>query len=161
MNTDRIADLLLSRAVLTVATSTILLTAAFVGIAVIVEGRMVADLPTRLPVYVLVFALAFIVTMLKLDNRHRDGMQILIATCGIGVITTLLVSLATEGGLYLAQEPETLLRRGLIVVFLAAAIICTGLGIWGVRHWREFVGGGAGGYDRPTASDGGLQDTYK
>lgn len=160
MNSDRFADLLLSRVFLTVAASTVLLTAAFVGIAVVIEGQIVAGLTTRLPVYVLVFALAFIVSLLKLDNRNRDGMQILIATCGIGIVAALLFGLATEGAIYLAHEPETLLRRGLIVVFLAAGIICTGLGIWGVRHWREFVGPSA--YTRTkTASDGGLNDTYK
>ncbi|MFC3958118.1 hypothetical protein [Halovivax cerinus] len=160
MNTDRIADLLASRAVLTVASSTVLLTLAFVGVAVVVEGQIVGDVSTRLPVYVLVFALGFIVSLLKLDNRNRDGMQILIATAGIGTVAALLVGLATEGAVYLVDSPEALLHRGLIVVFLAAGIICTGLGIWGVRHWREFVGPNAYTRSKP-ANDGGMNDAYK
>src|SRR6056297_860948 len=160
MNTDRIVDLLTSRAVLTVVPSTILLTLAFVGIAVVVEGLVVTNLVTRLPVYVLVFALAFIVSLLKLDNRNRDGMQILIATAGIGFAAGLLFGLASEGAFYLAYNPGGLLRRGLIVVFLAAGIICTGLGIWGIRHWREFVTATTAS-PSTTASDGGMNDAYK
>ncbi|WP_254863422.1 hypothetical protein [Halovivax gelatinilyticus] len=140
MNTDRIVELVLSRIFLTVAGSTVLLTSAFVGLAVIWEGRIVSGVTTRLPFYVLVFSLAFIVALLKLDNRDRDGTQILIATTGIGLGAGSLFGLATEGIAYTLYEPEAVFQTGLAVVFLAAGIICTGLGIWGVRHWREFVG---------------------
>ena len=139
MNTDRLSATLASRAFLTVAGSTILLTAAFVGMAVVWEGLIVSGLTTRLPFYVLVFAVAFVVSLLQLDNRDRDGATVLIATVGIGVLAAILVGLAAEGAFYTAHEPAVVFRTQLVVVFFAAGIICTGLGIWGVRHWREFV----------------------
>ncbi|WP_290813256.1 hypothetical protein [Halovivax sp.] len=140
MNSDRLRTLLSSRAFWTIAGSTVLLTSAFVGVAVLWEGRIVAGATSRLPFYVLVFAIGFILALWKLDDRERDGAQILIATTGIGLGTGLLAGFATEGAYYAAHEPTTVIQRGLLVLFMAAAIICTGLGIWGVRHWREFVG---------------------
>ena len=140
MESDRLADYLLSRVFLTVASTTVLLTFAFVGLAVLWEGRVVSGVTTRTPFYVLVFSIAFILSLLKLDSRDRDGTQILIATTGIGTATSILIGLATEGIAYTLTEPGVVFQEGLVVVFLSAAIICTGLGIWGVRHWREFVG---------------------
>ncbi|WP_247729138.1 hypothetical protein [Halovivax limisalsi] len=142
MNRERIVERLSSRVFLTVAGSTVLLTFAFVGLAVLWEGRIVANVTSRLPFYVLVFAIAFIFALLKLDNRERDGTQILVATAGIGLVAAIIFGLAIEGAAYTLYEPYEVFQTGLVVVFLAAGIICTGLGIWGVRHWREFVATG-------------------
>ena len=139
MNTDRLRSALLSRAFLTVAGSTLLLTWAFVGIAVLVEGRIVSGLSSRVPFYGLVFAIAFILALWKLDDRDRDGLTILIATIGLGVGAALLVGFATEGVFFTREHPGSVFIPELIVGFTTAAIMCTGLGIWGVRHWREFV----------------------
>lgn len=140
MDTDRLRNAILSRAFLTVACSTILLTWAFVGVAVLMEGLLVPDVPSRVPLYGLVFAIAFVLSLWKLDDRSRDGTTILIATTGIGAGVATVVGLASEGALYTVENPSTVLTRPeLFVGFTTAALICTGLGIWGVRHWREYV----------------------
>lgn len=131
-----------SRALFTIVGSTILLTAAFVGVAALVSGEL-AGATDRLPYYVLFFAVVFILTLWKLDDRRRDGTAILIAVTGISVGASILTVFAYEGAAYAYSDPSNVIERNLIVWFTAAAAICTGLGFWGLRHWREFATPGA------------------
>lgn len=147
-----------SRALVTIVGSTVLLTAAFVGIAALGSGERVADVADRIPYYVLAFAVVFILVLWKLDDRHRDGTSILIAVTGIAVGTSILLAFAAEGVAYALADPSNVLERNLIVWFTAAATICTGLGLWGLRHWREFA---TAERSRRTASAGASARTRK
>ena len=45
-----------------------------------------------------------------------------------------------EGVLFAFRNPELVFVSQLVYYFIAAALIGTGIGYWGVRHWREFAG---------------------
>ena len=139
MESTELQRRLLSPALLTVVGSTVLLTAAFVGLAALWSRELAPGITARLPFYVLVFAVAFILALWRLDDRHQDGLTVLIAVSGIAFATALLFGFAAEGAVYAAYNPMEVVERQLIVLFAAAAINCTGLGLWGVRHWREFA----------------------
>jgi uncharacterized membrane protein len=123
---------------------TLVLTAAFVGVVALVSG-LSPGLNTRLPVYVLVMAGSFVGTLLVVERRRRDGRQIIVTATGVGTAVFVLVALAGEGVSYAAANPAEVFDPTLILYLLAAGLIGTGLGYWGVRHWREFTGGGAEG----------------
>lgn len=131
---------LLSRTLVTVVGFTIVLTAGFVGLAAIVKGDT-SGVSGRISYYVLTVAVGFLVSLWKLDDPDRDGVTVLVAAGGIGASAGTLIALAVEGIVYAIAEPGTVMGSDLLVYFLAAAIICTGLGIWGLRHWREFANG--------------------
>ena len=139
MNAADLRDRLLSPVLLTVVASTVLLTAAFVGLAALWSQELQPGSTTRLPFYLLAFAVAFLLALWKLDDRHQDGLTVLIAVSGIALLAGLLVGFAVEGAVYAAYNPWEVIETQLIVLFAAAAIICTALGLWGVRHWREFA----------------------
>lgn len=132
-------DRLLSPAALTVAGSTVVLTAAFVGVAALFTDELVSGLTGRIPYYVFVFAVGFLGALWKLDDRSRDGLTVLIASLGIALGAGLLVGFAVEGLRYAVEHPGNVIERQLVVYFGAAGIICTALGVWVVRHWREFA----------------------
>ena len=117
---------------------TVIMTASFVGVVALVAGDMVG-VTERIPYYVLVTAVAFVVSLLKLDDESIDGVTVLIATTGIAIGCGVLFALAFEGIRYGFYNPEELVASQLLVYFLAAALICTGLGVWALRHWREFT----------------------
>jgi hypothetical protein len=127
-----------------VAGCTLVLTAAFVGVVALVSG-LSPGLNTRLPVYVLVMAGSFVGTLLVVERRRRDGRQIIVTAAGVGTAAFVLVALAGEGLSYAAANPTEVFDPTLILYLLAAGLIGTGLGYWGVRHWREFTGEQAGG----------------
>lgn len=115
-----------------------LLTAAMYGVvAVFVED--VTGLTTRVPYYVVVGAVVFVVSMFVLENPSEAGLPIITTTTGIGVAGFLLVGFAWEGIRYAAIEPTELLASSLVLYFLAAALICTATGYWALHHWREFA----------------------
>ena len=126
-------------AVAAVVGSTVVLTAAFVGLAALIGGQLSGSLG-RVPFYLLVAAIVFMLTLWKLDDRERDGLTVLVAVTGIGLLGGVIFGLAVEGANFAISNPSTVFHSwDVIVFFAAAAIICTGLGLWGVRHWREVV----------------------
>lgn len=127
-----------------VAACTLVLTASFVGVLALVSG-LSPGLGRRLPVYVLVMAGSFVGTLLVVERRRRDGRQILVTAAGVGASVFVLVGLAGEGLFYAAANRAEVFDPTLILYFVAAGLIGTGLGYWGVRHWREFASEGAGG----------------
>jgi hypothetical protein len=42
--------------------------------------------------------------------------------------------------IYAVTDPDEIVASQVLVYFVAAALICTGVGVWGLRHWREFAG---------------------
>ncbi|MDZ7730334.1 MAG: hypothetical protein U5K37_04525 [Natrialbaceae archaeon] len=117
---------------------TILLTAAFVGFVALTGGATtgVAD---RIHYYILGLAAVFVTALWQLDDRDHDGGVILVAATSIAVVAATILGLAAEGFYYAMRDPGQALQTELLVYFIAAALICTGLGIWAVRHWREFA----------------------
>jgi drug/metabolite transporter (DMT)-like permease len=119
--------------------STVFLTAAFLGVVSVVTGS-VSAFEQRLPIYVLVAAFAFLAVILVLEDPEESGAPILASTVVIGVSALIGVSLAGEGLLYTLEKPDQVASSQVIFYFVAAALICTGLGYWAVHHWREFTG---------------------
>ncbi|WP_123537812.1 hypothetical protein [Halosimplex salinum] len=135
---DRVRQVAGAPAVLGVAGLTALLTCAFVGLLAFVSGAR-PDVGSRLPYYVLVMALVFVVAVFRLDDRDRQGTHVLSSVSAVSVVAFVLVGLAVEGVVYAVQNPGELVASQLIVYFAAAALICTGVSVWGLRHWREFA----------------------
>jgi O-antigen ligase len=134
----RLRRLLGARAALGVAGLTVLLTCAFVGLLAFVSGARPA-VGARLPYYLLVAGVVFVAVLYRVDSREREGTRVLSSVTAVAVAAFLLTGLAVEGLLYAARNPGAIVASQLIVYFLAAALICTGLGMWGLRHWREFA----------------------
>ena len=116
----------------------VVLTAGFVGLVALVSGDTSA-IGDRVPYYLLATAVAFVVTLKKLDDGRTDGLTVLVATTGIALGAGSLFSLSVEGVIYGVTNPGDVVASQLVVYFLAAALICTGLGMWGLQHWREFT----------------------
>lgn len=115
-----------------------LLTAALYGIvAVFVEG--VTGLTSRIPYYVVVGAIVFVVSMFVLEDPRESGVPIITTTTGLGVAGFLLVGFAVEGVRYGWYNLTQLFSSKLVLYFLAAALICTATGYWALHHWREFA----------------------
>lgn len=126
------------RAVVLVAGATVVLTAAFVGVVALGEGRT-AGVRGRLPFYVFGGALIFVTTLVSLENPEEGGLPILTTTAAVSVLGFALIALAGEGTLYALRNPNLVIESSLVVYFLAAALVCTGTVYWGINHWREFT----------------------
>ncbi|GAB3027245.1 hypothetical protein [Natronobiforma cellulositropha] len=118
---------------------TVVLTAAMVGVVALISSETSA-ISGRLPYYALVAAVAFVATLWRLDDDSVDGMTVLIASGGIALASGVLVALAVEGAIFGVTNPEQVVATQLVVYFVAAGLVCTGLGMWSLRHWREFTG---------------------
>lgn len=127
-----------------VVASTLVLTTSFVGVVAFFTGG-VAGVGARLPFYVLAMAVTFAGTIFLLDGPAADGTQIIVTTTAVAVASFVFVALSAEGFVYAIRYPERVLASNLLVYFLAAGLICTGLAFWAFRHWREFTGERAAG----------------
>lgn len=123
---------------LLVAVSTVLLTADFVGVLALLSGNA-AGLDDRFPVYVLVMAIAFVITIVGLAHYDAEGRTVLSAATGVSVLALVAGALAGEGVRYAVREPATVFDVQLLFYLLAAGLIGTGLSFWTVNYWREFV----------------------
>lgn len=138
MRRDRFHRADVGQAALIVIVSTVVLTLSFVGLVSLLNGS-VMGFEDRAPFYLLGMAIAFVVALFQLEARLREGIRILAGTIGIAILAFVLIALGGEGLLFAFTHPDRLISRNLIVYFLAAALICTGIGYWGLRHWREFT----------------------
>ncbi|MFD1646405.1 hypothetical protein [Haloarchaeobius litoreus] len=146
MRTPNWLDDPVHRAAVSVAASTVLLTLAMVGILSFSNGGN-AGVGGRLPAYVFAAALAFVVTLFVLDDPAADGVQIIVAVAGISLGVFGLVALAGEGVVYAVEHPGDVFVPQLLLYIAAAGLVCTGVGVWGLRHWREFTTGATGQED--------------
>lgn len=117
---------------------TVVLTASFVGVVAFLS-RETGGIQGRLPFYVLAAAIAFVVLLWYLDDVGQEGTAVLLAVSGLTAVSFVLITLSMEGTVYAIREPTRVFNPQLIVYFVAAALICTGLGIWALHHWREFT----------------------
>lgn len=138
MATDRFETETLVRAGVVVGISTVVVTAAFIGIVALATGDA-SGVTDRLPFYVLVMAVVFTAFVFLIDARAPDGSTVIISSTGVALLGFLLVLLAGEGVVFLVDQPDQLLASQLIVYLVSAGLVCTGLAYWGLRHWREFV----------------------
>lgn len=138
MAMERLDTDVLPRAAALVAVSTAIVTAAFIGLVALATGEA-AEVTSRLPFYVLVMAIVFVVFVFLIDSRGSDGQTVIISSIGVAMLGFLIVLLSGEGLAFLVRRPDELLASQLIIYLVSAGLVCTGLAYWGLRHWREFV----------------------
>lgn len=130
----------LARIVTLVGGSTLVLTASLVGVLALING---APVGSRLPGYVLAMAVAFVVAVFLTEQHMNDSGRIIAKAGAIAFGMFVVVTLCSEGVIYVVEDPDGILASQLLLYFLAAGLIGTGLGYWGVRHWQEFVAAGS------------------
>ncbi|WP_232700732.1 hypothetical protein [Halobacterium wangiae] len=127
----------LRQAVGLVALSTVVLTAAFVGVVALAQG-LASGAAGRVPFYALGGAVVFVATLVTLEDPEEGGVPILTSTVAVTVLGFALLALGGEGVIYGARDPGRL-GTSLVLYFVAAALVCTGTVYWGLNHWREFT----------------------
>lgn len=120
-----------------IAASTLVVTASLIGVLALTEG-LVDGAGGRIPYYVLAAAIVFVVLVVFLEYKLDDGSLIITTSSVVAAVSLVAVALSFEGIMF-AVENQTSLFANLLPYFLAAGLISTGLIIWGVNHWREFV----------------------
>lgn len=126
------------RTVILVAIFTVVLTTNFIGImSFITEGAPGAT--GRLPMYVLATSVVFVASIILLELSEYDGRSVLTASLTAGILGFVFITLGGEGLVYAWRDPDDVITSQLLVYFVAAAVIGTGLGYWALRHWREFT----------------------
>ena len=120
-------------------TCTLLLTFSFVGILAIISGDL-SEPTSRLPWYLVVAALAFVAVIVLLEVYGATGREIIISALMTGVWGFIVTALSVEGVIYAISHPQEVFTSQLVLYFLAAAMLGTGIAYWALHHWREFTG---------------------
>lgn len=121
-----------------IVSCTLLLTSAFVGFIAALSGE-VHGFESRLPWYLVGAAVVFVGTIVLLEVNDATGRTIIVSALVVGGFAFVLLFLAVEGFVFTLEHPGAVLDTRLILYFFAAALVATGLGYWGLRHWREFT----------------------
>jgi hypothetical protein len=121
-----------------VVVCTAVLTASFLGLVALGSG-VATDVMARVPGYVLVLAATFVAGVVLLEESRADGTTVLVRATAISLVAFVVVSLSVEGTIYALANPDDAFGSQLLFYLLAAGLIGTGLGYWGLRHWRELV----------------------
>lgn len=132
------------QAALFVVVCTLALTASFLGLVGLVTAA-VEGISNRLPFYVLAMAIAFVGSILALEGEFDSGRDVLEVAALAALVTCIVVTLSGEGVAYSLQRPEKVFSSQFVFYFLAAGLIGTGLGYWGLHHWEEYVSTQSGG----------------
>lgn len=128
----------LVRAVTLVVVSTLVLTAALVGMLAFAEGGT-AGVGERFPWYLLAMGIAFVSAIFLFVNHEADAQTVLVGSSGLGILTLLFTLLCAEGVMYAVTSPDRVFGSQLLVYLLAAGLIATGLTIWIVQYWRTLT----------------------
>lgn len=126
------------RAAALVIASSVLLTAALIGVIAVVSVG-VEGFVGRVPFYFLAAAIVFVSLVIGFEEQEFDGRTILLSTAGLSGILGILIALVFEGLVYTLHYPAAVLTSRLLLYLLAVGVVCTGLVYWGLRHWREFL----------------------
>jgi hypothetical protein len=118
---------------------TLALTAAFFGVIAFVQDEVVG-IGDRIPFYLLATAIIFVVALYVLDSRELEGLTVLAVVLGFTAVSFVLILFGAEGIFYAQANTDKVLSTNLVLYLLAAGLFCTGIGLWGLRHWREFTG---------------------
>jgi len=121
---------------LPIVVCTAVLTLGFFGV-VALATEQAPQLSLRIPVYVFGAAVAFVGVIVGLDRMHREGPTILAAATGLAIAAFCVLLLGGEGALYVARNPEQVIESRRFLYLIAAGLVATGLGYWGVRHLRS------------------------
>lgn len=121
-----------------IAVFTLVLTASFVGILAVLSGQMQAY-EGRIPWYLVGAALTFVSVIILLEVNKAPGQTIIVTAVVVGAITFLGLFLSVEGFAFAIHNPEIIILEQLGLYFFAAALVATGIGYWGLKHWREFT----------------------
>lgn len=121
-----------------VAGCSLVLTLAFFGLVAFASGATTGT-AGRLPFYVLGGAVTFATTLVGLDRRSRNGRDLLVVALAGAVAVFVLLSLGVEGVAYGVQRPGEALAVRRFLYLLATGLVSTGLGYWGLNHWKELA----------------------
>lgn len=127
----------MARTSLLVAVFTVVLTINLVGIMAVITGE-VTGTTGRFPWYVLLTAIAFVAVILIMEAAEADGALVIRAAVTAAAIGFVFIVFGGEGLIFAWEEPEEVFDSQLLLYFMSAAVIATGLGYWLLRHWREF-----------------------
>lgn len=119
-----------------VAGSTLVLTLSLFGLIAFVTGQA-AGIGGRIPFYVLGSAVVFAGALVGLDHRNHDGRDLLVTSAGIAVVALVCVTLGLEGIAYALHRPGQAFASKQFLYLLTVALVWTGLGYWGLNHYRE------------------------
>lgn len=143
MDTDNIPEYgLRIGAIITV--STIFITTAFIGVLAILADDT-TGIVSRVPWYAIVGAGGFAVSIFLLERQDSTGGLIFVTAVVVGLLAGVVVGLSIEGVIFTILYPTRVLISDLVLYLVAAALIGTGVGYWGLRHWREYAGTGEDG----------------
>ena len=118
---------------------TLVLTSSFVGILALISGEIEAPLG-RAPWYLVFGAMIFVVTIVVLEAYGANGTEIIVTATVNGVLGVIIAGLTVEGILYVWQNPGDVIVSQLVIYFLAAGLLGSGIAYWALHHWREFAG---------------------
>lgn len=138
---DAIREHLPYRGLVLVMVATVFVTASFIGVLSIIEGRA-EGLTNRFPYYLVLTGGVFASFVVILENYIPEGLRIILTSVITAVLAGIVLSLAVEGLYYTVRFSGELVASQIALYMLAAAFICTGMVYWGVRHWREFIAAG-------------------
>lgn len=127
-----------------IAICTVLLTASFIGVLAFLSGD-ITGFETRVPWYLIAAALAFVGSILLLENQGARGRPIIVTAVVTATTAFVLLALGIEGMVFAAEHPGRVFDSQLVLYLFAAGVMGTGFGYWGLKHWREFTGGTADG----------------
>jgi FlaA1/EpsC-like NDP-sugar epimerase len=121
-----------------IVSCTLMLTAGFIGFIATLSGEVVG-FESRVPWYLVGAAIVFVSTIVLLEINDAAGRTILVSALVVSALSFVLLFLSVEGFVFTLKNPETLFTSRLVLYFFAAALVATGVGYWGLRHWREFA----------------------
>jgi hypothetical protein len=122
--------------VATLCGCTIVLMTALLGGVALAAGRA-GGFVARLPMYVLVTAVAFLAVLLVADHARTHGTAILARAAGVAVVGFATVSLGTEGVVDAVRYTDTVVYSSLFVYLLSTAVVVTGVGYWATHNYRD------------------------
>lgn len=116
---------------------TLLLTASFVGVLAVITGA-VSAFDLRIPWYLLAAAAFFVGSIVVLEGNDVTGREVILTALLAGLLGGASVALGLEGVLFTLENPADVFGSQLLLYFLAAGLVGTGIGYWALNHWREF-----------------------
>lgn len=116
------------------------LTLAFFGLVAFITAST-PGIASRIPFYVLGMAIVFVAGIILMEQhaRRREAQRVLWAASAVSLLGFVLLTLAGEGLLYAVRNPGTALASERVLYVVAAGLIGTGIGYWGVRNWKDIA----------------------
>lgn len=126
------------RAGLLIGGSTLLLTSSFVGILAMMAGET-GGIGQRVPFYLIFAGIVFVSTIVALEEQRANPEIIIVTAIVVSSLAFVVMGLAVEGLFFAIRNPDRVFVSQLVYYFIAAGLIGTGIGYWGIKHWRELT----------------------